>query len=180
MRQKTLRVFEIDNFDKLQKIVESKYELIKNHYFLLKEHNKEIEDFLKKHSLSYFITNDQSFITTTPKKEVIEKVVVEEKIIEKIVNKPCDSMIYTRIIRSGEEINSDKHLVFLNRINAGAKIISSASISIFAECEGDVICDGDFIIVKYNKKGTIIFKGEDIGEIENLTIITETMKKALL
>jgi len=43
-----------------------------------------------------------------------------------------------------------------------------------------VICDGDFIIVKYNKKGTIIFKGEDIGEIENLTIITETMKKALL
>ena len=37
MRQKTLRVFEVEDFKKLKSVVESKYELIKSYYFVLKE-----------------------------------------------------------------------------------------------------------------------------------------------
>ena len=45
MRQKTIRVFEVEEFKNLKNVIESKYELVKNHYFLLKEPNSEIEEF---------------------------------------------------------------------------------------------------------------------------------------
>jgi len=174
MRQKTIRVFEVDNYDNLIKVVESKYELIKNHYFLLKEPNKKIEEFLKSKNLSFFTVNSQGF---TPDKEITGEIkVVEKEIIKKIKTK---TRIYDKIIRSGEEIVSDDNLVFLNRINAGAKIQSGGNIEIFDECEGRVTCDGDYIIVKRNIRGTIIFKGADIGQIEKLTLITENTKKVL-
>ncbi|ACM92698.1 conserved hypothetical protein [Nautilia profundicola AmH] len=174
MRQKTIRVFEVDDYENLIKVVESKYELIKNYYFLLKESNKEIENFLRSKNLSYFVSNSEGF---TPKKEISQEIkVVEKEIIKKI---KTETRIYDKIIRSGEEILTEDNLVFLNRINAGAKIKSSGNIEIFDECEGRVVCDGDYMIVKRNIKGTIIFKGADIGKIDKLTLISDNMKKVL-
>jgi len=174
MRQKTIRVFEVDNYENLIKVIASKYELIKNHYFLLKEPNEKIEEILRVKNLSYFILNREGFTT---KKEISQEIkVIEKEIVKKIKSK---TVIYDKIIRSGEEIESEDNLVFLNRINAGAKIKSSGNIEIFDECEGRVVCDGDYIIIKKNIKGTIIFKGADIGKIETLTLITENEKKAL-
>jgi len=55
MKQKTLRVFEVEDFKKLKTIIESKYELVKDYFFMLKTEDKEIENFLKEHNLNYFI-----------------------------------------------------------------------------------------------------------------------------
>jgi len=174
MRQKTIRVFEVDDYENLKKVVESKYHLIKNHYFLLKEPNEKIEEFLKSKNLPFFVTNSESF---TSVKETTEEIkIIEKEIIKKVKSK---TRIYDKIIRSGEEINTEDNLVFLNRINAGAKIKSSGNIEIFDECEGRVECDGDYIIVRKNIKGSIIFKGADIGPIEKLTLITENTKKVI-
>ena len=143
MRQKTIRVFEVEEFKNLKNVIESKYELVKNHYFLLKEPNSEIEEFLKAKKLSFFIVNSEVF---TSKKEITPKIeVIEKEIIKKI--KP-QTIIYDKIIRSGEEIKSEDNLIFLNRINAGAKIVSTGNIELFNECEGYVSCDGDYLIVK--------------------------------
>ena len=170
MKQKTIRVFEVYDFDSLVKVVESKYELIKNYFFLLKKRDKNIEEYLKLKNLSFFIVNDESFtINKEPKKIIIEKEVIKQ-------NK---TLIFDRIIRSGEEINSKNNLIFLNRINAGAKIKSSGNIEIYAECEGMIECEGDYLIVKRNKKGLIFFKGVEIKEVDKLTIFTEKFKKVL-
>ena len=170
MRQKTIRVFEVYDFDTLVKVVESKYELIKNYFFLLKKRDKDIEDYLKLKNLSFFIVNDESFvINKEPKKIIIEKEIIKE-------NK---TIIFDRIIRSGEEINSENNLIFLNRINAGAKIKSSGNIEVYGDCEGMIECEGDYLIVKRNKKGLIFFKGVEIKEIDKLTIFTEKFKKVL-
>ena len=174
MRQKTIRVFEVDNFENLKNVVESKYELLKNHFFMLKEKNEEIENFLKDKNLSFFILNSVSF---TPEKEkTVEIKVVEKEIVKNIKTK---TKIYDKIIRSGEEIESEDNLIFLNRINAGAKIKTSGNVEIFDECEGFVSCEGEYIIVKKNVKGTILFKGSDIGNVDKLTIFTENSKKVL-
>jgi septum site-determining protein MinC len=174
LRQKTIRVFEVDDFDNLKKVVESKYELVKNRYFLLKTHNKEIEEFLKNKNLPFFILNSDSF---TPEKEITPQIeVIEKEIVKKIKS---ETIIYDKIIRSGEEIRSENNLIFLNRINAGAKIYSSGNIEIFDECEGRVVCEGDYIIVKKNVKGTIIYKGADIGTVDKLTLFSDNMKKVL-
>jgi septum site-determining protein MinC len=67
----------------------------------------------------------------------------------------------------------------LQRINAGAKIKSTGNIEIYNECDGLVDCEGDYLIVKKKPKGTILFKGEIIDDIDKLTIITENYKKVL-
>jgi septum site-determining protein MinC len=172
MRQKTIRVFIIEDFNNLKNVVNSKYDLIKNYYFLLKEKNKEIEEFLKKKNLNYFVENNMFTFNKEKTKEI--KIIEKEKIVEKRVN----TKIYDKIIRSGIEIESDEDLVFLNRINPGAKIKSTGNIEIFDECEGNVICEGDYLIVKKNR-GNIIFRGENIGEINKLTIFTKSGKKEL-
>ncbi|WP_456480065.1 septum site-determining protein MinC [Nautilia sp.] len=173
MRQKTIRVFEVEDIDNLKKVVESKYELVKNYYFLLKRKDKETEDFLKRKNLPFFILNGESF---TPKKEIIPEIkIIEKKIVEKTKRQ---TVIYDKIIRSGEEIKSEDNLIFLNRINAGAKIVTSGNVEIFAECEGFVKCDGDYLIVKINK-GTVLYKGADIGKIDKLTLFSKNIRKVL-
>jgi len=170
VKQKTIRIFEVYDFDSLVKVVESKYELIKNYFFLLKKRDKNIEEYLKLKNLSFFIVNDESFtINKEPKKIIIEKEVIKQ-------NK---TLIFDRIIRSGEEINSKNNLIFLNRINAGAKIKSSGNIEVYGECEGMIECDGNYLIIKRNKKGLIFFKGVEIKEVDKLTIFTEKFKKVL-
>ncbi len=174
MRQKTIRVFEVEDYENLKKVVESKYELVKNHYFLLKEHNREIESFLKSKNLSFFILNGETF---TSKKEIMPQIqVIEKEIVKEIKIK---TVIYDKIIRSGEEIKSNGNLVFLNRINAGAKIYSCGNIYIFDECDGFVNCEGEILIVKKNIKGTILYKDEDIGTVDKLTIFYKNGKKVL-
>ena len=171
MKQKTIRVFEVYDFDSLVKVVESKYELIKNYFFLLKKRDKKIEEYLRLKNLSFFIVNDESFTISKYTKEVKE-IVIEKEVKNK-------TLIFDRIIRSGEEINSKNNLIFLNRINAGAKIKSSGNIEVYGECEGMIECEGDYLIVKRNKKGLIFFKGIEIKEVDKLTIFTEKFKKVL-
>jgi septum site-determining protein MinC len=173
MKQKTIRAFIVEDYEKLKNIVESKYALIKNYYFFLKENNETIENFLKEKKLNYIIENN---IFTSEKEKTQEvKIIEKEKIIEKRVN----TKIYDKIIRAGVEINSDENLIFLNRINAGAKIKTSGNVEIFGECEGNVICEGEYLIIKKNKKGTIFYKGENIGTVEKLTVFTKDGKREL-
>jgi len=169
MKQVTIRAFEVDDFDKLKAVVEKKYLLIKNHFFILKQKDEKIIEYLKEKNLKYVINNE----IYTDKKEI--KVV--EK-IEKVYIKETKTKIYDKIIRSGEELNLDINAIFLNRINAGAKITTTAGIEIYQKNEGLIVADGDYLIVKENR-GTIIYKGEDIGIVDKLTIFTPQFKKVL-
>jgi septum site-determining protein MinC len=172
MKQKTIRTFIVEDFNNLKNVVNSKYDLIKKYYFVLKEKNAEIEEFLKEKQLNYLIENNLFTFNKEKTQEI--KIIEKEKIVEKKVN----TKIYDKIIRAGVEIDTDENLIFLNRINAGAKIKSSGNIEIFDECEGNVICDGDYLIIKKNR-GNIIFRGESVGEINKLTIFTKSGKKEL-
>ena len=120
------------------------------------------------------IKNGESF---TCEKEKTSEIKVIEK--EKLIFKPCEVKIYDKIIRSGIEIKSDNKLVFLNKINAGAKIYSSKEIEIFGEVDGDVICDGEYMIVKKSKRGSIIFNNEVVDEIKTLSFISKKGIKEL-
>lgn len=172
MKQKTIRAFIVEDFNNLKNVVNSKYELVRNYYFLLKEKNEEIEEFLKNRNLNYFVENNMFTFNKEKTKEI--KIIEKEKVIEKKVN----TKIYDKIIRGGVEIESEENLVFLNRINPGAKIKSSGNIEILDENEGLVICDGEYLLVRKNK-GNIIFRGENIEKVEKLTIFTKRGKKEL-
>ena len=164
MKQKTLRVFEVEDFDKLKNIVENKYELIKNHYFMLKVSDKEIQDYLREKGLNFFVLNsDNSF---NIQKEIVEIVKVVEKEVEKEVLQ--NLKIFERIIRSGEEIETTS-AVFLKKINPGAKVKVVGDAIFLDENRGNIIVDGNFLYVKKNR-GNIVYNSEDIGLIERDTI----------
>ena len=164
MKQKTIRVFEVEDFEKLKNVVESKFELIKNHFFMLKEPDEDIQNYLKEKNLNYFVINsDESF---TSKKEKNEAKI---KIIEKEIIKNRDLEIYEKIIRSGEEIETDANAVFLNKINPGARVKIKGDAILLDENRGSVYVEGNFLFVRKNR-GNIVYNSEDIGLIEKDTV----------
>ena len=164
MKQKTIRVFEVEDFDKLKNVVESKFELVKNHLFMLKEPNEEIQNYLKEKKLNFFVINsDESFTSKKEKKEV------KFKIIEKEIIKNRDLEVFDKIIRSGEEIETDANAVFLSKINPGAKVKIKGDAILLDENRGSVIVEGNFLFVKKNR-GNIVYNSEDIGEIKTDTV----------
>ena len=165
MKQKTIRVFEVEEFEKLKNVVESKYELIKNYYFMLKENNEEIEKFLQNRNLNYFVLNSNSSFSTKEVIKIVEKN-IEKEIIKELVK---DVEIFDRVIRSGEEIEINTHVVFLNKINPGAVIKIKGALFLFGENRGNISVDGNFLFVRKNK-GNILYNSEDIGEIKKDTV----------
>jgi len=165
MRQKTLRVFEVDNFNNLKNVVESKYELIKNYFFMLKESNEEIESYLRNKGLNFFVLNtNKNFF-----KPIEEKIKIIEKVVEKeIVKEVNTSNIFDRIIRSGEELSLKGTVVFLNRINPGAKIEIDGNLILLNENNGLIRVEGEFALIKKNNSH-IFFNYEEIGKIDKLT-----------
>jgi len=188
-KQKSVRVFEIttDNYDKVVKLIESKYVLLKKYLLLVKTNNEKIRDYFNSKKLEVrFVSND--FVGTNEKLDFVEeiekpkpmvKTVVKEVVKEIIKENSTKTEIFDKIIRCGFEIRSDNRLVFFNKINAGAEIYSSKEIEIFGEVFGQVICDGDYMIVKKAQKGSIIFNNEYIDGIDKLSIITKNGIKEL-
>ena len=161
MKQKTLRVFEVEDFEKLQTVVNSKYELVKNHFFMLKKENKAIQQFLEEKNLNYFVLNSNHFFTSKKTEPLTEKIkIIEKKIIE---YKPLPFKIFDKIIRSGEEIVLDTHALFLKRINMGAKIDIRGCLFILDENNGFIRCEGECLFVKKNN-GNIIFNNEEMAK----------------
>ena len=163
MRQKTLRVFEVEDLKKLKSVVESKYELIKNYYFLLKEENKEIQDYLKEKNLNFFVLNSStSSIKIEPEIKIIEKVV------EKVIEKKDNTLVFDRIIRGGEELFLEGNVIFFKRVNPGAKIEIKGNLILLDENNGMIKVEGDWILIKKNNS-FIFFNGNELKNIDKLT-----------
>ena len=183
--QKSVRVFEIttDNYDKVVKLIESKYVLLKKYLLLVKTNNEKIRDYFNSKKLEVrFVSND--FVGTNEKLDFVEEIEKPKPMVKTVVKEiikenSTKTGIFDKIIRCGFEIRSDNRLVFFNKINAGAEIYSSKEIEIFGEVFGQVICDGDYMIVKKAQKGSIIFNNEYIDGIDKLSIITKNGIKEL-
>ena len=175
-KQKSVRVFEIisDDYEKVTNFIEKKGILLKRFLLVVKTNNEKIKEYFKDKSFEVrFVKHD--FDGNNNKLEEKDNVKIIEKIVEVPIEKNNNSTkieIFDKIIRSGFEINTQNKLVFLNRINSGVKIYSSSEIEIFGEVFGNIICDGEYMIVKKCKKGTIIFNNEELPEIENLSFIS--------
>jgi len=178
VKQKNVRVFEIttENYERFVKFIDSKFLLLRRYLLLIKTENLQIKNYSKLAELEVrfvkaeFQASSEKIELESEKKEGQEKqnVTVNQEKIEKIFEK---TEIYDRIIRGGEEIKSENRLIFLKRINAGAIIYSSKSIEIYAEIEGKVETDGDFMIIKKIGGGLVIFKGTEIENIDKLSFI---------
>jgi septum site-determining protein MinC len=177
-RQRSVRVFEIitENYDKFLRFVAKREITLKKYFVVIRTENKKIKEYLENNDFEYRVVKPD-FEASNEKLEIEED--HNNGMVEaKAKTNSTKTEIFDKIIRSGEEINSNNRLIFLKRINAGAKIISTESIEIFDEVEGTIICTGEYIIVKKNEKGTILFHDEEI-KVNKLSFISKNGIKEL-
>jgi len=188
VKQKNLRVFYI-NIDSKENFIDyfEKNKIILKEFFLLIDGkvDEQINNILEENSICFKNIDNCNLKLSNVKKEVsipIKEEKVEEKIIE---NLPKEKQkVYERPIRSGEEINEDLPVVVFGRINSGAKLFSSQSVSIYGIIDGLVQCDGDYIVLNgIGQAGNLIFNGEIIDKnslkkdlLQKITYINNVIK----
>jgi len=177
-KQKSVRVFEIisDDYNKVVGLIESKFILLKKFLIVVKTNNEKIKDYFKSKELEVRFVKKE-FDGSNEKLEVEPK--QTPPTLKENNKNSTKTEIFDKIIRSGREIKSENKLVFLEKINDGAKIYSSKEIEIFGEVFGQVVCDGDYMIIKKSKKGVVIFNNEPLDEIKKLSFISKNGIKEL-
>lgn len=181
VKQKSVRSFEIEveDLEKIKEFMDKRLEQLKNYPIFIKTSNEEIKNYLNSLNLELFFVS-ADFQSSNKKIDLdLSKETKSDIIKEKNKILKSKTEIFDRIIRGGEEIISENNLIFLKRINSGAKIKSSSSIEVFDEMNGHIECDGDYLIIRNSLKGTIIFHGEEIKDIQSLSLIDKNGVKSL-
>jgi len=171
VKQKNLRVFHI-TVDKKESFVEyiNKNRIILMEFFLLidGEVDDSIEKILDDEGLCYKNISTCKLRLSSVKKEIHKEEEKEEPKREESLSEPVlkDKLkIYERPIRSGEEINEELPVVVFGRINSGAKLFCTQSVSIYGIIDGLVQCDGEYIVLYgLSPRGNLIFNGEIIDK----------------
>jgi len=174
VKQKNLRVFHIKIEDSkvfLEYFV--KNQILLKEFFLLLEGKVDVQtqNFLDEEQVCYKCIDNCKLRLGSVKQELHVEPKMEEKqskheqkyldIVEPISEDKLK--VYERPIRSGEEINEDLPLVVFGRINSGAKLFCTQSVTIYGIIDGLVQCDGNFILLNgIGVHGNLIFNGEII------------------
>ncbi|WP_162967830.1 septum site-determining protein MinC [Helicobacter pylori] len=169
--QKNVHAFEIEKQEPeaVMEFLEKNHALLQYFLIIFKyDIEPEVKAVLRKHQLLFLETNralNGRYIKTTEKDANLLK-----------QNNPnaieLKTTIYERNIRSGEEIYSANHLIFLGNIHNGAKIISEGCVSVYGVCEGAIVCFGECLILKEVKSAQIVFQNKilSLKEIERLLV----------
>lgn len=182
--QYSIKVFETDIEDEKQFIsfMDANYELFKNHLISIKGSiSDEIVEYLKSKNLVFVndITLPRSKGSRNsniqpkplakeavaskqeePKKEASKQEKAQPKVEQKQPLKIID-----KALRSGQTIEHNGDVLLFERINSGAKVMAEGSILALNLVDGDLVSNGDFIIIPESKKTNILFHGVMIDTI---------------
>ncbi|GAA8226181.1 septum site-determining protein MinC [Helicobacter pylori] len=169
--QKNVHAFEIEKQEPeaVMEFLEKNHALLQYFLIIFKyDIEPEVKAILHKHQLLFLETNralNGRYIKTIEKDANLLKQNSPNAIEPK-------TTIYERNIRSGEEIYSANHLIFLGNIHNGAKIISEGSVSVYGVCEGAIACFGEYLILKEVKSAQIVFQNQilSLKEVERLLV----------
>lgn len=163
-RQYSVKVFEttISDENKFISFFDANYKLFKEHLILIKTDKKDISENLKRYlndkELKYLVNRElpkrqsssKNRYNSYPREEFQKKEIEVEKKRENL--KVLDSLL-----RSGQELNIDGDLLLLNRVNSGATININGNLIITQIVDGDIRCNGNFMMLKASPKANIVF-----------------------
>lgn len=167
INQQNIRIFHIlgeNNDDELLAFLKKNLPLFKGYLLVFDYLSDIVKDFLDSSDVDYIKNKHLNFIDN--KEE-------SKKILEQINTKQEDSALkenplsikskfINKLVRSGESIIYSGDILVFNRVNSGALIEGKNNICIFGECNGDVKCDGEFLILSKITKGKVTFQGNII------------------
>lgn len=185
-KQRSIRSFIIFNGDNNEIIT-----LIESNYLLLKDLLIIFEIPVNSELLDYLQSKDLVYLLMKNNRKEIEKPVNFECSIESLLqnNSKIDliesnndkndikELILHKNIRSGEEIINDCGVCIFGRLNDGAVVQSGGSVSIFGRIDGNIFCEGEFVIIGELGKGNILFDGQIIDREEILKLQKNNKQK---
>lgn len=183
IRQQNMQVFIItkdNNIDELERFIAKNHGMLKIYLLLIEELTPHLKECLDKYELDYLQPKNFNFHAQNPyiakseplihPKDSPAKVSPSQmkpdspKAQESSQKDSTKMQIFTDLIRSGVEISSDDSIVIFNRVNSGAKINTKQNIFIFGKCDGDVKCDGEYMILSQIANGKVLFNGMAITQ----------------
>jgi len=158
--QYSIKVFEtqIEDDGKFISFIETNYELFKNHLIVIQgDISQNISEFLDGLNLTYI----NNINLPKAKKTQDNFIIIKEKIIDnnyrlKIINEP---------LRSGQIVEYEGDILITDRINSGAKLVSNGNIVALNIINGDIICNGDYIIMPQSSRSNILIQGYKINNL---------------
>lgn len=173
--QYSVKVFEttVHDEEKFLNFFETNYILFKDHLILIQgDLSPKIRNFLDEQNFNYLHNIDLPRGRSRPALEEELKIEEQEhKLLEDKLEKEIQSLknkldsncsIMDTIIRSGQNLNIDGHLILFNRINNGAKLTISGSLIVTQIVDGEVVSNGNFMLLVPSSKASIIFHGVNI------------------
>lgn len=77
--------------------------------------------------------------------------------IRRAKRQKSDVEVYDRVIRSGEEIDTQNSVLCLKKVNDGSLIRTASNFISIGRVDGTIEANGDFLIFEKGPKGKIIF-----------------------
>ena len=77
--------------------------------------------------------------------------------IRRAKRQKSDVEVYDRVIRSGEEIDTQNSVLCLKKVNDGSLIRTASNFIAIGRVDGTIEANGDFLIFEKGPKGKIIF-----------------------
>ncbi|TQV62956.1 MAG: hypothetical protein FNT15_05280 [Sulfurovum sp.] len=174
-RQYSVKVFELTIEDENQVInfFNANHSIFKDHLIVVNgAMSKNIEKYLKEMNLSFLHNVElpkgrnrkalEEEIKLTTIEDKVRQLMMEQE-LEKLSDKLQNNLeVCDKLLRSGQEMKTDKDLLLLNRVNSGATIITSGNLIITGQVSGIVKCSGSFMMLGATSRANVLFHGVGI------------------
>jgi len=162
-KQFSVKVYEttIEDENAFMTFFDTHHTLFKDHLISINgDMSPKIKTYLKENSFRYIHNIDIPRSRT--RKEIEKEIEIQkdktELEIDKLSKKLQNNLtVLDNIIRSGVEIDIDGDLLLLNRVNSGATIKTRGNLIVTDIVDGDIRCNGSFMMITKSPKANIIF-----------------------
>jgi len=162
-KQYSVKVFEVTLEDENEFIAffDKNHVMFTNHLISIHGNvNADIENYLREKNLKYIVNAElpkNKGSKNNPKLQE-EKKEIPQKEIKKTVEKIQDNLkVIDKLVRSGQELKIAGDLLLLSRVNSGGSIVIDGNLIITQIVEGDIRCNGNFMMLQASPKANIVF-----------------------
>lgn len=161
-KQYSVKVFEvqIDDEEEFISFFDKNFIFFTNHLISISGNvSEEIENYLKAKEVTYIVNVALPKSKATKKSQVVQE---EQKPQEPVEEVRDNLKVIDKLVRSGQELKIAGDLLLLNRVNSGGSISIEGNLIITQIVEGDIRCNGNFMMLKASSKANIVFHNVEV------------------
>ena len=164
-KQYSVKIFEVtlEKEDEFISFFNKNYVMFTNHLISINgEVSENIDKYLKEKNLKYIVNTELPKVKTTQKNLNLPKETKKEEVKKEEIKKPVEKIqdnlkVIDKLVRSGQELKIKGDLLLLNRVNSGGSINIEGNLIITQVVEGDIRCNGNFMMLQASPKANIVF-----------------------